>query len=208
MSPHCLRIRVECTNNDNWSAYTPVTCDKWNISQIFLQKNLKEMQLIKSICPVWTHPLLKKWHTPKWNATKYCIICISRREACVLAKETSGSGLNRLSNVLCWLQNIHGSSLLPRIYSVTNTKHWITYTFISRSEISLSATQETYTRELPYLVLVMEYTGREGGAPFIYFITILLRLTRRWQVIIFQVGKTTLCFSSHTYLLLITISSN
>ena len=37
-SLHCLCIRVESTHCGDWSAYTSVTCDQWNISQIILQK--------------------------------------------------------------------------------------------------------------------------------------------------------------------------
>ena len=43
-------------------------------------------------------------------------------------QETAGSGLNSLYNILCLLWNIHLGAPLPRIYSITNTKHWITYT--------------------------------------------------------------------------------
>ena len=35
---HCLRFRVECTNSGDWSAYTSVTCDQLNASQIILKK--------------------------------------------------------------------------------------------------------------------------------------------------------------------------
>ena len=56
-------------------------------------------------------------------------VYISRCETCFSAtQETAGSGLNKLYNVLCWLWNIHLGALLPRLYSITNTKHWITYT--------------------------------------------------------------------------------
>ena len=37
-SVHCLCMRVERTNSEDWSAYTPVTLDQRNISQIILQK--------------------------------------------------------------------------------------------------------------------------------------------------------------------------
>ena len=103
-SLHCLCIRVEITNSGDWSAYTSVTCDQWNISQIILKKNAANK--------IWARPWLKaKWHTPKWNVAKYYIICIfhnvSSCKACVSAKQkTAGSGLNRLYNVLCLLWNI------------------------------------------------------------------------------------------------------
>ena len=58
------------------------------------------------------------------NATSRCETCLSPTQ------ETAGSGLNRLYNVLCCLWNIHSVASLPRIYSITNTKHWITYTYI------------------------------------------------------------------------------
>ena len=44
-------------------------------------------------------------------------------------QETAGSGLNMLYNVLCCLWNIHSGAPLPHIYSITNTKHWIAYTY-------------------------------------------------------------------------------
>ena len=47
---------------------------------------------------------------------------------CEPTQETAGSGLNRLYYVLCLLWNIHLGAPLPRIYSITNAKHWITYT--------------------------------------------------------------------------------
>ena len=72
---HCLRIRVECTNSGDWSAYTSVTCDQWSMIPRYFWN--KKKMLIKSICPMWTHPWLKqKWVTPKWNAAKCYIICI------------------------------------------------------------------------------------------------------------------------------------
>ena len=120
--------RVECTNSGDWSAYTPVTCDKWNASQIILKKNLTKMLLLKSICPMWTHQWLKKkWETPKRNTAKCYIMCTFQDVK--PTQETAGSGLNRLYNVLCLLWNIHSGAPLPRIYSITNTKHWITYTY-------------------------------------------------------------------------------
>ena len=86
------------------------------------------MLLIKSICPMWTHQgLKKKWETPKRNAAKCYILCTFQDVK--PTQETAGSGLNRLYNVLCLLWNIHSGALLPRIYSITNTKHWITYTY-------------------------------------------------------------------------------
>ena len=33
----------------------------------------------------------------------------------------------RLYNVLCWLWNIYEGAELPSVYSITNTKHCITY---------------------------------------------------------------------------------
>ena len=85
------------------------------------------MLLIKSICPMWTHQWLKKkWETPKRNAAKCYIMCTFQDVK--PTQETAGSGLNRLYNVLCLLWNIHSGAPLPRIYSITNTKHWITYT--------------------------------------------------------------------------------
>ena len=71
---HRLRIRVECTNSGDWSAYTSVTWNQGNTSQIILKKKMLQR---KSICSMWTHLGLKrKRHTPKWNAAKCYIMCI------------------------------------------------------------------------------------------------------------------------------------
>ena len=115
-----------------WGLISVYICNVWPMK--FFQENFEKkdltnliMLLIKSIYPMWTHPWLKKkWGTPKRNAAKCYIMCTFQDVK--LTQETAGSGLNRLYNVLCLLWNIHSGAPLPRIYSITNTKHWITYT--------------------------------------------------------------------------------
>ena len=76
------------------------------------EKNVTKMLLIKSICPMWVHPWLKKiWVSPKRNAAKGYIMCTFKDVK--PTQETAGSGLNRLYNVLCSLWNIHSGAPLP-----------------------------------------------------------------------------------------------
>ena len=126
---HCLRIRVECTYSRDWSADTSVTCDQWNASQIILDKKSRKnaANKIHMSHVNASRAKKKKWETPKRNAAKCFIMCTFQDVK--PTQETAGSGLNRLYNVLCLLWNIHSGALLPRIYSITNTKHWITYTY-------------------------------------------------------------------------------
>ena len=67
----------------------------------FEKKNLTKMLLIKSICPMQTHPWLKKEMTPKQKVAKSYIMCTFKDVKST--QETAGSGLNRLYNVLCCL---------------------------------------------------------------------------------------------------------
>ena len=114
------------------------------------------MLLIKSICPICTHPLLKKkWGTPKRNAAKCYIMCTFQDVK--PTQETAGSGLNRLYNVLCLLWNIHSGAPLPRIYSITNTKHWITYMYISK--FSCLTAENTDQAACVHWSLVRNYTA-------------------------------------------------
>ena len=57
---HCLRIRVECTNSGDWSAYTYVTCDQWNASEIILKKKSKKNAAIKFHLSNLNAPMAKK----------------------------------------------------------------------------------------------------------------------------------------------------
>ena len=113
-----------------WELISLYICNVWSMKCFpdnFGKNNLTKMLLIKSICPMWTQPWQKKkWDAPKRNAAKYYILCTFQDVK--PTQETAGSGLNRLYNVLCLLWNIHLGAPLPRIYSITNTKHWITYT--------------------------------------------------------------------------------
>ena len=108
---HCLRIRVECTNSGDWSAYTSVTYYQRNASQIILKK---KMLLIKSICPMWTHPWLKKkWETPKRNAAKRYIKCTFQDVKST--QEPAGSGLIGYT-MFCVCYEIYTQELRSLVY--------------------------------------------------------------------------------------------
>ena len=143
--PKCFLIKAACQNrtwiytliwvsplfenqgrmHKQWGLISLYICNVWSMKcfQDNFEKNLTKMLLIKSICPMWTHLWLKKkWKTPKGNAGKCYIMCTFQDVK--PTQETAGSGLNRLIyNVLCLLWNIHSGAPLPRIYSITNTKH-------------------------------------------------------------------------------------
>ena len=112
-----------------WGLISLCICNVWSMKCFpdNFEKNLTKMSLIKSI---WTHPWLKKkWETSKQKVAKCYIMCTFQDVKST--QETAGSGLNRLYNVLCCLWNIHSGAPLPRLYSINNTKHWITFTWFS-----------------------------------------------------------------------------
>ena len=118
---------------------SPLFCETaiiWNLHQVvsiffqFLFRGLNIKLKVKLI--FWTAisshqvvgmSLTKGWvmeNIPRW------IWSFSCNQLAENKRKWAGHGLN---NVLCCLWNIHSGAPLPRIYSITNTKHWITYTY-------------------------------------------------------------------------------
>ena len=78
-----------------WRLISIYICKMWSVKYFpdYFAK-IKKL-LIKSICPLLTRPWLKaKWHTPKWNAAKYYIICIFHnvRPVCQQHRNQLGRG--------------------------------------------------------------------------------------------------------------------